>query len=532
MIKLLKKNMFLFVSFAGGALLTLGFNPYNQDWVAFISPLILLYTTEGLKPKAAGLQGFLFGLGFYGFGVYWVYHSIFHYGQTTATLAYAITGLFIFVLALFMWLTMYTTNKIIHSKPMLRATIVFPIIWVLFELIRSHFLTGFPWLIIGMTQTTNASLKAFAPVGGIWLVSWLTLISAGLIYGFIVYFNQHRQAPKQLYRLAGIFLAIWVIGAVLYQQKWTQEIEETQLSVALVQGNVPQKMRWDPNEVKNIMQTYEDLLNEVIVQYDFVIWPEGAIPLPLPYSKDYFDRMNRMTLENNTALIAGVPIAAEGQESYYNAIIGLGNAKGIYYKERLVPFGEFVPFEKLLRGLIGFFDLPMSSFISRDNPERTLSALGLNFAPAICYEIAFPLTVRENVKNADFIVTVSNDAWFGKTIGPEQHVELALWRAIETGRYVLRATNTGVTAIIDPKGKIKRVPEFEKTILTGIVSPVKGQTPWVKFGLAPVLLLMLLTLMVPFYKGFMGSCVNSYKQCKQKAIKWYNNRFNSDDFDF
>tara|TARA_R110002110_G_scaffold415800_1_gene656256 strand:- start:8784 stop:10361 length:1578 start_codon:yes stop_codon:yes gene_type:complete len=522
MIKLLKKYQFFFVSIAAGALLSLGFAPYNQIWAAFLSPLLLLAATEGQKPKDAAYKGFLFGLGLFGFGVYWVFHSIFHFGQTTTILAYIITGSFVAILALFPALMMYFTNKWFKDMPLLRATIGLPIIWVLFEIFRGHLLTGFPWLYIGTTQTGNAALRAFAPIGSVWMVSWALMVSSGAIYGFMLYFSQQRQNKKQLYRLGALFVSIWVIGAMINQHKWVKP-DPLEVSVALIQGNVPQQMRWDPKQVVDIMTLYEEMTSNAL-DSSIIIWPEGAIPMPLPYSDSYFQRINRLIVENKTALIAGVPVKAENQEAYYNALIGLGQAKGIYYKEQLVPFGEFVPFEKLLRGLIGFFDLPMSSFIAKDNPDTTITAYGLNFAPAICYEIAFPRTVQKNVKNADFIITVSNDTWFGRTIGPDQHLQLAQWRAIETGRYVLRATNTGLTAIISPTGRAEVANQFETTILRGVVSPMNGQTPWVKFGIWPLLLAMLAVLGAPFANTLPGLVKKHAQPFKKKVKKWQKKR--------
>lgn len=524
MIKLLKKYQHFLISFAAGALLTLGFAPFNQVWAAFLSPLFLLMATEDKKPKEAAYLGFSFGLGLFGFGVYWIFHSIFHFGQTTAILAYIITGSFIAILALFPAFMMYFTNKWFKDMSLLRATIGLPIIWVIFEIFRGHLFTGFPWLYIGTTQTSNAALRAFAPIGSVWMVSWAVLVSSGAIYAFMLYFSQQRQDKKQLYRLGVTFVGLWVIGGAINLHKWVKP-SPLKISVALIQGNVPQQMRWDPKQVVQIMNLYEEMTLKTL-DSNLILWPEGAIPMPLPYSTSYFKRMNTLAEDNKTALIVGVPIKVEDRESYYNTLIGLGEAQGIYYKEQLVPFGEFVPFEWLLRGLIGFFDLPMSSFVAKDNPDTTITAYGLNLAPAICYEIAFPRTVRKNAKNADVILTVSNDTWFGKTIGPMQHLQLAQWRAIETGRYVLRATNTGLTAIIAPNGHADVAQQFKPEILRGVVSPMKGQTPWVKFGILPLLIAMLGVFSVPFAKTFPGKYQKYAKRLKKKVKKIQKNRKN------
>ena len=497
-LKKLKPYFSAFLSFAAGGLLSLAFAPYQQDWLAFLSPMILLYTTESLSPKKAFKQGFIFGCGFFGFSVYWVFHSIYYFGQTTPILAYLITGTMIAFLSLYPAFMMLFSNKWFKNKSIQRACVGFPALWVLLEMLRGYFLTGFPWGFLGTTQIGNAALRAYAPIGSVWMVSWMVLISAGILYSIIVYLGQHQKDNKKLFRLAFAFALIWILGGVLYRVDWTKP-ENINLEVALIQGNIAQRMRWAPEHVAEIMNIYETQTKKAFLKADVIIWPEGAIPLPLPYSTKYFKRIEALAVENQAAVIAGVPQKAGDKEAYYNALIGLGLAAGTYYKERLVPFGEFVPFESLLRGMIGFFDLPMSSFIEHKDPNQDpLTIFGLKVAPTICYEIAFPTIVQKNSYHADFIITVSNDTWFGNTIGPAQHLEIAKWRAIETGRYVLRATNTGLTAIIDPKGHMTVAPQFEPTILYGTITPVSGNTPWVRFGVWPLLFLLGLSLFVCF----------------------------------
>lgn len=506
------------LSVVAGAILTFAFAPYYQGWLAFLCPILLLKATEGASGKKAFINGFGFGCGFFGFSVYWVFHSIYHFGQTTTLLAYLITGSMIAFLALYPAFMMLLTNYLFKGKTIQRACIGFPVIWVLAEMMRGYFLTGFPWSFLGTTQIANAALRAYAPIGSVWMVSWMILISAGILYSILLYLSEHREKPKQLYRLIGTFIFIWVLGGALYKVEWVKP-EDVTLEVALIQGNIPQRMRWSPEHVAQIMNVYEDQTKKAL-SADVIVWPEGAIPLPLPYSNNYFKTIEKIASDNDVALIAGVPEKAVGEDSYYNALIGLGLARGIYYKERLVPFGEFVPFEKMLRGLIGFFDLPMSSFIQNDRANnQQLTIFGLKVAPAICYEIAFPTIVRKNSYDADFIITVSNDTWFGRTNGPKQHLEIAQWRAIETGRYILRATNTGLTAIISPNGHSDIAPQFEPAILFGKISPMRGHTPWVNFGVTPLLVLLFATLGMPFLPALPAKLRSLGAKLKKRAQK-------------
>lgn len=518
MIKKLKPFFPHLLSLGSGASLAYAFAPFYQAWIAFVAPCILLHVTQSASPKTAFKYGFLFGCGLFGFGIYWIFHSIFHFGQTTAFLAYLITGLFILYLALFPGLMMYVTNRWFGDKTFERACISFPVLWVIFEMIRGYLFTGFPWLFLGTSQIYNTAFSSYAPIGSVWLVSWLVLVCAGILYCFILFLSAHDRNKKHLYTLLGPFILIWVVGGILDNVQWGKR-EEVHLDAALVQGNIPQRMRWTSEHIAEIMNRYEDLTKEAVTKADIVIWPEGAIPLPIPYSNRFLNEMSQVAQNNQAALIVGVPEKAPNQESYYNALVGLGLATGAYYKERLVPFGEFVPFEKLLRGLIGFFDLPMSSFITKEKEDtEPLTIFGLKVAPSICYEIAYPTIVQKHAKDADFIITVSNDTWFGRTIGPRQHLEIAKWRAIETGRYVLRATNTGLTAIIEPDGQAELAHQFKTAILYGKVVPIRGNTPWVKFGIWPLLILLAITLL-SYKRAILPKSLSAFKAQLKTNLK-------------
>ncbi|MGD9591330.1 MAG: apolipoprotein N-acyltransferase, partial [Candidatus Berkiella sp.] len=280
------------------------------------------------------------------------------------------------------------------------------------------------------------------------------------------------------------------------------------LHVSLLQGNIPQLMRWDPAQVANNVQTYRNLTNQVLTTSGLIIWPEGAIPIPLPLSEKFFIQMAALASQNQTAIISGVPSQLPDQMHYYNSLIAVGlagindngcanyNTPGcIYEKTHLVPFGEYVPFESVLRGVIAFLNLPMSSFVEGPSGQSPLVAQGFRFAPALCYEIAYPFYVQSMSSNADFILTVSNDTWFGDTIGPLQHLQIAQFRALETGKYVIRGTNSGYTAIISPNGKLQAIAKpYETTILTGDVYVMSGNTFWVRFGYWPLLVALTLTL--------------------------------------
>lgn len=484
-------------AFLGGAIMVCAFAPYYIEEASVASCLILLASIAHRNAKTGFLLGFVYGLGLFGFGVSWIYVSIHLYGQAAPPLAASITALFIVVLACFPACLAGLLNRAFPENNLTRCVLAFPALWVLLEGLRGWLFTGFPWLFIGYSQITH--LREFAPLGGVYAVSWATVLMSGLLYLLMDYYYSNKKHTLYRNSLFVSILFLWGTAYWLHQVQWVKETDE-KLSVALVQGNIAQKLRWDPQALTQILSTYQLLTQSALQKHvDLIVWPEGAIPLPLPHATAFFSNVAQSMNAQRTALFSGIPIELPQQAYYYNALIGVGEASGQYYKRKLVPFGEYVPFEKYLRGLIAFFDLPMSSFVPGPAHQALLSAQGFAFAPAICYEIAYPHFVQTMSKKADFILTVSNDAWFGRSVGPAQHLQIAQFRALENGKYVIRSTNTGFTAIINPRGKIVALaPQFESTLLYGTVSTTQGHTPWSRYGIGPVLLALLTLLSLAF----------------------------------
>ena len=310
-------------------------------------------------------------------------------------------------------------------------------------------LTGFPWLFLGYAHLDDP-LRHYAPVGGVLLVSLVAALSAAIAVAPLA-----RDATRRSL-LVGAALALvpWLIGAVLGQARWVAPGVAGR--VALVQGNVAQDVKWRPESVMPILERYRTL-SQPYWQRDLVIWPEAAVTLFEQEATPFIEEMARRANETGAALLFGVPGYERlpgGDVTFRNMAVVVGNGSGHYIKRRLVPFGEYVPLERLLRGLIEFFDLPMSHAGSGPLQQPLLKAGRWRVATAICYEIVYADLVRRDAREADVIVTISNDSWFGRSIGPHQHLQMARMRALENGRYVLRATNNGITAIIAPSGAV------------------------------------------------------------------------------
>jgi apolipoprotein N-acyltransferase len=477
----------LLMPFSAGVLLPFGFAPYY--WWPLVFPAIWLLT-ESLyfqKPKLAALQGWLFGTGFFGVGVSWVYVSIHEHGNASAPLAFFLTALFVAAMSLFPTLQFYLTAKLTPAKNQIYNSLSFLCLWALFEWFRSWFLTGFPWLFLG-NAFIESPLAGWGPVVGVYGVSTLAMLSALVLQ----WCWSQRQQPNVAISLI-VVAVIWIGGWRLQSVAWTSQGES--IKVSMVQANIAQADKWIPANKQSITRHYLSL-TENLWGSDLIIWPETALPYFMHQAKTLLNALDSKAKSTQTALALGI-LSAEfkpGEATkIHNSFTVVGEGKGLYYKQKLVPFGEYVPLESLLRGLIEFFDLPMSDLQAGTSAQSALSFRDKKLMPLICYEVVYPDFVASYARQADLLVTVSNDSWFGTSIGPHQHLQMAQMRALETQKYVLRATNNGITAIINPQGRIDVIaPQFKSTVLSGNASFRPGSTPFMLTGSWPVLTLLVL----------------------------------------
>ena len=357
---------------------------------------------------------------------------------------------------------------------------------------RGWFLTGFPWLYAGYSQL-DGPLAPLAPLGGVWLITFALALCAALLV------NLPRLLSRKPALLAAVTLLVapWLGSLALQGHAWTQSKGEP-LSVVAIQGNIEQQLKWDPRQLEMQLDLYRQL-SFSSPRADLLVWPETAVPVLKEYAEGYLNVMAMFARDRQSALITGVPVRQvneRGEKRYYNGITVVGEGSGTYLKQKLVPFGEYVPLQDLLRGLIAFFDLPMSDFARGPADQPLLEAKGLKIAPYICYEVVYPEFAASLAADSDLLLTVSNDTWFGRSIGPLQHLQMAQMRALEAGRWMIRATNNGVTALIDPQGQITRqVPQFQRAVLQGEVSAMQGLTPYLRYGSWPLISLCLTLLL-------------------------------------
>lgn len=480
------------VALAAGALTPLALAPFDLWPLALLSVALLYLGLQRLDGKAAAWRGWYYGAGSFLAGTSWIYVSIHDYGAASPPLALLLTVAFCLGLALFFALLAWTWARWLRqpSAPLVNA-LAFASLWLFQELLRGWILTGFPWLYLGYSQL-DGPLAGLAPLGGVWLLSFVVVLSAVLLCQLPAVW---RNTPRLIIVL--LLLALPWLGAwPLLGKAWTQA-SGAPLSVAAMQGNVEQNLKWDPAQLNAQLRLYRDL-SVTQPRTDLVVWPETAVPVLKEYAQDYLDSLGHFLAERESTLITGVPIRqtdARGELRFYNALTLAGEDQGDYLKQKLVPFGEYVPLQDLLRGLIDFFDLPMSDFARGPQQQALLHAQGYEIAPFICYEVVYPQFAADMAARSQLLLTVSNDAWFGRSIGPIQHLQMARMRALESGRWMIRATNTGITVLIDPHGKITRqLPPFEQGVLLGEVVPMQGMTPFLQWRGWPLFILGALLL--------------------------------------
>ncbi|EWH08187.1 apolipoprotein N-acyltransferase [Catenovulum agarivorans DS-2] len=493
-----------------GGLGTLAFAPFSQGWLVFILLPILFYTCFKASCKQAALYSFSFALGWFSIGLSWIHVSLYEHGGVP------IIGSVAMILLLAAYLAIYFTAAITSTRYLMRyspyAILLLPALWSFFEWLRSFILTGFPWLSVGYSQidTIWGQLAAYVGETGVSLIviSLCLLPVAGLTL-------KSMNKKQVLMYFVPLILLTAVSNYILTNNSNTQKTtavaaaDKQEVKLTLVQGNIAQENRWQPEYLWPTMLKYQDISRPYYSQSDILIWPEAAIPAIEPNAQEFLTNLDKATNYNNTALVTGIIDYRPYSGAFFNSLIVLGQQgseagdaqyfhghENRYNKHHLLPIGEFVPFEQWLRELSPIFDLPFSSFTRGEYIQHDIVAKGFHITPAICYEILFPHQVRDNLTDkTDFILTVSNDAWFGRSHGPHQHLEIARMRALELGIPVVRATNTGISAIIDGKGKIiAQAPQFEQHILTHKLAIIQHPTIYKQFGDWLVYLCYLLSL--------------------------------------
>jgi apolipoprotein N-acyltransferase len=481
----------LLMLFAGAAAVT-AFAPFGYYPVIMVSLFLLFNQWLRDTPRQSLRRGFLFGLGFFGTGITWVFNSIHVFGHVPVAGALAVTLGLVVVLSLYPALLGYCLGRFCRAPSWAVLVVAFPAGWVFAEWLRSWLFTGFPWLNIANSQI-DSPLAGYIPVLGVYGTGWLLALLPALLLAIV----------KRQRRLLSVVLLVMLplTGYLLDRVQWTTPRGEA-VQVSLVQGNISQDDKWAPENLLSTFSRYTDLTFTSQVS-DLTIWPETAIPAFHDQVNDGFIAYLETELaKTGASLLTGIPVLDRQRWEYYNAVITLGGDQAFYYKQHLVPYGEYLPMRWLIGHALDALAVPNADFSSGTDTQPLLQAAGYPVATSICYEVVFGEQIIKALPEAAMLVNVSNDAWFGDSLAPHQHLEMARMRAKETGRPMLRATNTGISAIIDHDGRIvQQSPQFEIAVVTGPVIPMQGATPYVRMGNVPVVILSMASLLFCWLAG-------------------------------
>lgn len=481
-----------------GTLSVAAYEPFALPAVALAAfgGLFLLWMRAEHAREAAWL-GFAFGLGWFLGGVSWVYVSLHTFGAMPAPLAAAVTLLFCAYLALHPALAGYLSRRSTLS-PALNWLLFAPAVFTLTEWLRGWLWTGFPWLNPGYSQVPSSPLAGYAPVFGLHGLT-LALLATAAALAWLLHARAWRQA-RGLWPVSAALLLLWGGGAVLRTVDWT-EAAGPPLRVSLIQGNVAQDLKWREDQLRDTLERYLRLVRASDAQ--LIVLPETALPLFLDQvPRDYLDALAAHARALGGDLLLGVPERIPGG-GYYNSVVSLGSTPAQFYrKDHLVPFGEFIPLRPLLGFIVSQLAIPLQDFARGGAMQQPLAVAGQQVAMNICYEDAFGEEIIRQLPQATLLVNVSNVAWFGRSLAPRQHLQIAQMRALESGRPMLRATNTGITAVIAPDGRVEAIaPEFSEAIITREVVGRSGATPFVRWGNHAALLFCMLAIAAALVLG-------------------------------
>lgn len=486
----------LLIALISGALISLSFAPFFIWPIAFVGLTAFALLLKEQSLKTILVRCFMFGVGFYGAGIHWVYVSIHNFGGASPLLAGFLVVVFACFLAIVFTAPFYIFARW-FNRHLLGLIIALPACWLLGEWIRTWLLTGFPWLFLGYAHISSP-LAGWAPVTGVMGISFIILLTAAVLAEWIWRIKNTSTKRGALITASAICATLWIAGAVLKNMTWAEPDAEP-IKIGMVQPNVDQGIKLSFNENSTIaaLDQLRELSSDLWTN-DWVVWPEAAIPTSLTYhdALPFLEEMNTKASENDVALFTGVIYEDRENQKYYNSVAGLGQGYGFYHKRRLVPFGEYVPLEDQLRGLIEFFNLPTSFIHLGPQEQHGLIAKGVRITPAICYEIVYPDLIAQSAKETQVLLSVNNLGWFLDSIQSKQFLQMAQMRALETGRYLVYSTNNGPSAIIDNHGNIlNRSDSFKAQTFTGVIHAVKGWTPFMVYGSGPLVILAMLLLL-------------------------------------
>lgn len=466
------------IFFGLGCLTTLAFAPFG--WSLLVPAVLLpfLYVCLTNSPRDSAKHAFWFGFGLFLTGTYWIYISVVVFGQAPVWIAVFLMLGLVLIMSGYFWLTGWLISRLAAGELWYLLPVA-PAAWVAVEWARGWLFTGFPWMALGYSQLDSA-LAGWAPVIGVYGVSALLVLSTTAILIAIM-----RRGLQQIIAIV-LVLAPGLAGAILKTVDWTEPDGEP-LTATIIQGGIPQDRKWLPEQFRPTLEFYQTETRKAAGSA-LVVWPEVAVPAVSDRMEGYFQSLESDARISGQTILFGIlerQTERTIEPKVYNAIFALdGTRRQSYRKRHLVPFGEYFPVPARVREWMRMLSLPHSDLTPGDDVQPLLETpAGVKLSAAICYEDAYGAEQLYALPDAGILVNVSNDAWFGDSIAPHQHLQIARMRSLEAGRHTIRATNTGISAFIGPKGKVHESgAQFVPVVMTRDVQPMTGSTPYTVFG--------------------------------------------------
>jgi apolipoprotein N-acyltransferase len=469
----------LVLAFLGGAALAASFAPLEVWPIAILSPALLMWLWQDAAPREAARLGFWFNFATFAAGTYWLYISIHGFGNAPVWLALFLMLGLVAIMGLYHAALGYAVARWLPARGVMRWLVALPAAWLLIEWWRGWFLSGFSWLSLGYSQS-DTWLAGFAPLVGVYGISALLLVSAGALTALLLGSGRVRL-------IAAVVLVLpWAAGAALHGRSWTHAAGGP-VPVAVVQGAIPQDEKWLESNHATTLERYQSLTERVLASQPvrLIVWPESATADVANDIVPYINRLYREARAHGTTLVVGMLRAesAPGGTRYFNSVLALDDRLNSYDKHHLVPFAEFFPVPHFVRTWMRLMSLPYSDLTAGPATQPTLPAAHLELGATVCYEDAYGSSMLSVLPRADALVNVTNDAWFGHSSARHQHLQIARMRALEAGRYMVRAANDGISAVIGPHGELlARAPEFRPVALVSQIVPFQGLTPYARVG--------------------------------------------------
>jgi apolipoprotein N-acyltransferase len=496
----------LVAAFAAGAALNLAFAPLSWWPIGLIAPAVLFVLIPGLPPRRAAWLGAAFGVGLFAVGTYWLYTCLHIFGLVPVWLTVLLQAALVAIMAAYTAALCFVANRFWLKPGMTRDWLVLPALWVLLEWLRGWVLSGFPWLSLGYAFI-DSPLANWAPVLGVYGVTWAAVLAAtGLgalgLSGIRAAERQSTVTRSAVARavvlaaIAAVFAASWLAG----RSHWTRPAGAA-IAIAAVQGAVSQDRKWQIDNRDATMARYAKLTDQAWGAR-LIVWPESALPVLANNIPDYLQNLRTTGRAHDADFAIGLVNYEPATSRYFNGLLVMNqDGDGWYYKRHLVPFGEYFPVPGFVRSWMRLMSLPYDDISAGSEHQPALHAAGQSLGLTICYEDAFGSSQLGVLRDATVLINVTNNAWYGDSTAPHQHLQIARMRALEAGRFLIRAANDGITAVIGPRGElVATLPQFQEAVLRADVQPMTGLTPYARVGNYPVVAAALGLLALAYWR--------------------------------